>query len=116
MAAMLEELNQFLFYSLPMLLLFGVFLIGYYFAWTDFRPKKAGKDEEFFAVSNSPFYEPDKKKRELTDSELGLHDMNDYWALPAPEQRRLKMREITVSFSADNPESTAEVIKSWLRS
>ncbi len=113
MAAIFLNSIEMLFSVIPMLILFGIFLIGYTIAWKDFKPKEISTNEEF-ELSSQTQYEPVTKSRELTDRELGIDKIGDFGALPAVDQRRVKMQKMILDFSVQRPEETAEVIKGWL--
>ncbi len=120
MVLVINFFSELVYYSLPFVGLFVIFLIGYYLAWTDFRPKKASTNESLrvqYAPSmntGSNFSEP--KRHEFTDAELGLHDLDSMGGLSESQQRKLKLTELTREFGATSPESTAEIIRNWLSS
>ena len=113
MAELLQSFADLMFSMLPLWLLFGVFLVCYHLAWNDFTPKRATGGEEFSLVEPVSV-EPVKRRREYTNRELGIYDIDDIGALPTEEQRRLKMEEIIREYSINAPEETATVIKGWL--
>ncbi|HOE09969.1 MAG TPA: hypothetical protein PLQ35_04945 [bacterium] len=86
---------------------------GYIMAVTDFRPKKAIRDEELPEAMD--LAEPVITRRELSLSELGINRFGDLAALPAEEQRRIKMEEHVREYSSANPQDVAGVIRSWLQ-
>ncbi len=116
MIGILVQFSEAIYYALPVCVLFFVFLIGYWLAWTDFKPTKVTQDEYFNFTPKQvhDVFEPAKKLRELNRHELGIHDIDDTGALPAEDQKRLRMEEIIREFSSASPEETANIIKGWL--
>lgn len=116
MNSLLDLVAELAYYALPIGGLFSIFLVGYWLAWTDFKPTKVKKDEYFHInpKHTQDFFEPVKTTRALTGRELGIHDIDDTGALPAEAQRRLRMEEIIRDFSSLSPEETANIIKGWL--
>ncbi|MDP8244023.1 MAG: hypothetical protein P9L94_08090 [Candidatus Hinthialibacter antarcticus] len=96
------------------LALYSLFIIGYYAAWNDFKPKRVSQDDDY-ALAPRTQYEltPTKRTRALTDRELGLIHIDDSVADPAI-QRRDKMREAIKNYAAQDPEAAAEVLRSWI--
>lgn len=87
--------------------------IGYYFAWTDFKPKRIDADEEY-GLSWKPVTESPIRKRALSDSQLGLYDIDTVAALSPSEQRRLKMEDKIRQYVQESPDEAANVLKGWL--
>ena len=88
-------------------------IAGYIMACRDFRPKQVSDREGFGEELEEA--EPLVSQRELTLSELGITDFDDFASLPADQQRRLKMEKYVRDFSRSNPEDVAAVIRSWLQ-
>ncbi|RJP33282.1 MAG: hypothetical protein C4527_05085 [Candidatus Omnitrophota bacterium] len=114
MSFIVQSFVEMIFSLLPLFLLFILFLIGYYFAWHDFKPKQVERDERY-PFSHPMQFEPVVKRRELSRRELGIEEIGHSSALPAIEQRRFKMGQIIRDYSSTQPEETANVIKVWLR-
>lgn len=120
MIVAINLLSELVYFSLPFVGLFVIFLIGYYLAWIDFRPKKATNNESI-SIQYAPSMNTDLEfskpnKHEFTDAELGLHDLDSMGGLSDSQQRKLKLSELTREFGATCPESTAEIIRNWLSS
>ncbi len=102
-----------LFSLAPIAFLSIVIIIGYYFAWTDFKPKKIDANEDF-NIQFEPVTHYNPKRRELTNTELGIHDFDNIGALSKEDQRRLKMQESIKQYSQESPQEAANVVKNWL--
>ncbi len=113
---MLNPMVDIIYFGIPLFSLFGLFLVGYYLAWIDFRPKQVNKNEEY---QKQHLYKPKKSSsnldhRKLSDRELGLPGIDNQAALSEEDQRYSKMAELTREYSEASPEATAEVIRGWL--
>lgn len=96
------------------LFLYGIFLIAYYAAWSDFKPKKVDMNEEFaLAQRASESLEPLKRTRPFSDRELGLISIDEA-PVDRNEQYRRQMRERVAEMIAENPEATANVLQGWM--
>ncbi|MBZ0257003.1 hypothetical protein K8I31_13130 [bacterium] len=96
------------------LVVYSLFLIGYYAAWNDFKPKKIDINEDF-RLAPRAYYDiaPIRKHRELTDRELGLLHIDESVGDPHI-QRQNKMREAVIHYAAEDPQAAAEVLRSWI--
>ena len=114
---MLQLLQDTFTYLIPLFVLFGIFMVGYYFAWTDFKPRIPSSNEEWEAWKSGEEidFDPIVKKRELTLRELGINDIDNRGNLSAYEQRQIQMKEIVKNYTIESPEDVANVIKSWLK-
>ncbi len=90
-------------------------MVGFYFAWTDFKPRlfKRYDDDISFETTNS--IKLTIKKNEMTMRELGLVDLNNPENIPIQAQRTNKMNEKIRDYAIDSPDMAANVIKKWLR-
>jgi len=110
----MDRFIDILYTLLPLAVLSVAIAIGYYFAWTDFRPKQALADESF-TCRVRPISAFSPSSRALSDQELGLHEIGDSAGLSSFDQRRLKMEEKIRQYSQESPDEAASVIKGWLR-
>lgn len=109
-------IDQTLYTLIPLFFLFALFMVGFYFAWTDFRPRKIhDSDNETFVVSAYSSIEPSVKKRELTMSELGIDELGSNVVLPTHIQRTQKMNDTVRNYAIESPDLAATVIKKWLK-
>jgi flagellar biosynthesis/type III secretory pathway M-ring protein FliF/YscJ len=109
-------IDQTLYTLIPLFFLFALFMVGFYFAWTDFRPRIIrDSDNETFSISAFSSIEPAVKKRELSMSELGLDELGNKAHLPIHIQRKQKMSDSVRNYAIDSPELAATVIKKWLK-
>lgn len=93
---------------------YSLFIIGYYAAWNDFKPKQVTQDDDLSLAPRTQYeLTPTKRARALTDRELGLGHIEDSFADPV-EQRRNKMREAIRNYAAEDPEAAASVLRSWI--
>lgn len=109
----MDRLAEMLISFLPLAFLSVVIAIGYYLAWTDFKPKRIDANASY-GIALEPVSDTSPKKRAYTDQELGLHKMNSLASLSDAEQRRLKMAERIRQFSQRSPGEAAGVIKGWM--
>lgn len=109
-------IDQTLYTLVPIFFLFALFMVGFYFAWTDFRPRIIRESEnETFSISAYSSIEPTANKRELSMSELGIDELGNHANLPVHIQRKQKMSETVRNYAVDSPELAATVIKKWLK-
>lgn len=98
---------------IPMAFLLAVIAIGYYLAWTDFKPKRIDADEDFH-IAWKRKTESSPPKRPLSDSQLGLVQIDTVAALSPVEQRRLTMADRIRQYVQESPDEAANVLKGWL--
>lgn len=110
----MDRFIDILYTLLPLAVLSVAIAIGYYFAWTDFRPKQVLADESF-SSHVKPITDFSPRSRALSNRELGLHEIGDSAGLSSFDQRRLKMEEMIRQYSQESPDEAAGVIKGWLR-
>ncbi|MBI1386903.1 MAG: hypothetical protein GC154_00460 [bacterium] len=96
------------------LILSGLFAAGYYWAWTDFKPRPIRPDEDIWIAPLADYsLQPLRRRRAYSDRELGLTSLDQ--AIESPHvQRSQKMRTMILNYAAENPEGTASVLKSWM--
>lgn len=100
-------------YLASALILYGIFLIGYYMAWTDFKPLPVTDSEnENLLQVNPTRIEPVKKP--YTDAELGLESIDEA-SLPADVQRHRLLMDRLQNYAMERPDGTADVLRSWLK-
>ncbi|MBD3268310.1 hypothetical protein GF373_16715 [bacterium] len=118
MAEFITEFSNLMYLFFPLFLLFLLFLVGYWFACSDFKPRTINLNDDFKLHSSpetsSDFSEP--KKRELTEAELGIDDIDNAGHLPAYIQRQHQMEKQVKEYSTASPDETAGIIKGWLNS
>lgn len=99
------------------LVLYGLFLFGYWLAWTDFKPKPATPDEppahELSQSSEQTGSDQASRRNPLTDTQLGVVDLDEA-PLPADVQRRRLLEEKLRQFALEQPDSTAKALRTWL--
>lgn len=96
------------------LVIYSLFIIGYYAAWNDFKPKQVKANEDV-RLAPRAYYDiaPVRKSREFTDRELGLIHIDESVGDPHT-QRQNKMREAVIHYAAEDPQAAAEVLRSWI--
>ena len=109
----MDTLVDIIFSLAPIAFLSVIIIIGYYLAWTDFKPRKISANEGY-SIQVEPVTNYDSKRRELTNAQLGIHDIDSVGALSTTDQRRLKMSESIKQYSQESPEEAANVVKNWL--
>lgn len=109
-------IDQTVYTLIPLFFLFTLFLVGYYYAYSDFRPRIIRNYEnESFKISAYSSIEPAIKRRELTLKELGIDGLGNQSNLPIHQQRTHKINETVRNYAVESPELAATVIKRWLR-
>ena len=109
-------IDQTVYTLIPLFFLFTLFLVGYYYAYTDFRPRIIRDSEnESFKITAFSSIEPAIKKRELSLRELGIDELGKQSNLPIHQRRSHKINETVRNYAVDSPELAATVIKKWLR-
>lgn len=113
LTGVVNALKDFLPSLLPLLILSAAVGVGYYLAWTDFKPKQINAhDDDRRSRNSAPDLSP--RKRALSNNQLGLHDLNAQTALSPYEQQRLMQEDRVRRYSQKSPDEAASVIKGWL--
>jgi hypothetical protein len=94
-------------------LLSAAVAIGYYLAWTDFKPKQINANDDGGTLRN-PVSKSSPAQRKLTDSQLGLYDLNAQTALSPFERQRMMREDRVRQYTRNTPDEAASVIKGWL--
>lgn len=109
-------IDQSIYTLIPLFFLFALCMVGYYYAYTDFRPRVIRQSEnESFKISTYSSIDPAIKRRELSLKELGIDELGNQSNLPIQLQRTYKINATVKNYAAESPELAATVIKKWLK-
>jgi len=90
-----------------------LFSIGYWLAWTDFKPRKFTL--HVWKLESTPrLHKSQATKRAFTSRELGLDSIQETANLSPAAQRTIRMEEQMRYFSNSSPDRAARIIKNWL--